>query len=288
MSSIKNNKGLSLLLILLMYIVAFFVGYIVYNNLPFEFYFSFLIADVVSTIIIYTFSLIFRNASCYDAYWSVLPLCAVIMLLLTSELNVVRILISIAVIGWGLRLTINWIYTFDDLNWIDWRYRDLREKSKKLYPLVNLFGIHLFPTIIVYFCFLPVLFVFKYEVSINPFVIIFFILAILSFTMQGIADLQMHKFRKNRTQTYIRTGLWKYSRHPNYLGEILMWWMVALFSIFALNNYYFLVIGAVMNTCLFLFISIPLAENHQRSRKEGFDSYKQETRMLLPIYKKKK
>jgi steroid 5-alpha reductase family enzyme len=289
MKAILDNKIFSLILILIMYVIAFGVGYIVYINLPYEFYFSFLVADIVATVIIFIFSLIFRNASCYDAYWSVLPLCAVIMLLLTSELNPVRILISIAVIGWGLRLTINWIYTFDNLKWIDWRYREIKEQSKKLYPFVNLFGIHMFPTIVVYFCFLPVLFVFNYDVEINPFVIIFFILAILSFTMQGLADIQMHKFRKNRDQTFIRRGLWKYSRHPNYLGEILMWWMVALFSIFALvGNYYFLIIGAIINTCLFLFISIPLAENHQRSRKEGFDEYKSETRMLLPIYKRKK
>lgn len=288
MNAIKNNKALSLLVILLMYIIAFAIGYFIYITLPFEFYYSFLIADVAATIVIFIFSLIFNNASCYDAYWSVLPLAAVIMLLFQSDVNIVRLLIAIAVIGWGLRLTMNWIYTFDNLNWIDWRYKDLKEKSKGLYPLVNFFGIHLFPTLIVYFCFLPVLYVFHYDVTLNPFVVVFFALAIFAFSMQGIADLQMHHFRKNRTSTFIRTGLWKYSRHPNYLGEIMMWWMVAMFAIFALNGYYYLILGAVFNTCLFVFISIPLAEKHQRSRKEGFDEYKSETRMLLPIYKRKK
>ena len=116
----------------------------------------------------------------------------------------------------------------------------------------------------------------------------FFIFALLSFIMQGIADIEMHKFRKNKNGTFNRNGLWKYSRHPNYLGEILMWWNICLLSIFALNNYYFLIIGAVINTLMFLFVSIPLAENHQRERKPGFDEYKSETRMLLPIYKRKK
>ena len=286
MKTIKDSKGLSLLVILLMYVIAFTIGYFVYVNLPFEFYYSFLIADVFATVVIFIFSLIFKNASCYDAYWSALPLAAVIMLLFQSEVTITRVLIAVAVSGWGIRLTLNWVYTFDNLNWIDWRYKDLKEKSKGLYPLVNFFGIHLFPTLIVYFCFLPVLYVFKYNVTLNPFVIVFFVFAILAFTMQGIADLQMHHFRKNRTTTFIRVGLWKYSRHPNYLGEILMWWMVALFAIFALNGYYYLLLGAFLNTCLFVFISIPLAENHQRKRKEGFDLYKKETRMLLPIYKK--
>ena len=95
----------------------------------------------------------------------------------------------------------------------------------------------------------------------------------------------MHKFRKKKEGNFIRNGLWKYSRHPNYLGEIMMWWGIGLSVVSVLPNYYFLLIGAFLNTLLFLFISIPMAEEHQRSRKEGFDQYKKETRMLLPIKK---
>ena len=284
----KNNKIIGLIIILIIYIIAGVSGYLIYINLPFEFYFNLLIADVAATAVVFIFSLIFNNASCYDPYWSVAPMFIVIMLLINcKEINVVRILASIAVLGWGTRLTVNWIYTFDNLSLQDWRYKMLKEKSKGFYPLINFLGIHLFPTIVVYFCILPIMFIFHYDVSINPFVIIFFVTAILSFTIQGIADLQMHKFRKNRNSTFNRNGLWKYSRHPNYLGEICMWYSIAFFSIVALNNYYFLIIGAVVHMCLFLFISIPLAENHQRE-KGGFDEYKSETRMLLPIYKRKK
>jgi len=283
----KNNKILSLIIILIIYIIAGVVGYFSYINLPFEFYWNLLIADVIATVVVFIFSLIFNNASCYDPYWSVAPMFIAVMLLITKELNVVRILACIAVLGWGLRLTINWIYTFDNLSWQDWRYKMLKEKNKYLYPLVNFFGIHLFPTIVVYLCILPLMFIFYYDVTLNPFVIVFFVTAILSFTMQGIADLQMHKFRNNKDATFNRHGLWKYSRHPNYLGEICMWFSIGLLSIFALNNYYFLIIGAFVNLCLFLFISIPLADNHQ-SRKEGFEEYKRDTRMLLPIYKKSK
>ena len=284
----RENKILSILLITCFYVVAGICGYFLYVNLPFEFYLNFLIADVTSTIIIFIFSLILNNASCYDPYWSVAPLSIAILLLFTKPLNIVRILVSIAVIGWALRLTINWIYTFDNLEWEDWRYKLLKQKTGFFYPLINLLGIHLFPTIVVYLCLLPVLFIYNYDVSFNIFVLIFFILAIFSFVLQGIADFQMHKYRKNKNGTFNRNGLWKYSRHPNYLGEILMWLNIALLAIFALNNYYFLIIGAIVNTLMFIFVSIPLAENHQRDRKPGFDIYKSETRMLLPIYKKKK
>ena len=102
--------------------------------------------------------------------------------------------------------------------------------------------------------------------------------------MQGIADIQMHKYRKNRTTPFIRVGLWKYSRHPNYLGEILMWWGVALAVVSSAPNAWYLAAGAVANTILFLAVSIPMADGRQ-SRKEGFREYKEQTRMLLPIKK---
>lgn len=282
----KKNKITSLMIILVIYFIAAIVGYTIYINLPFEFYFNLLIADISSTILIFIFSCIFKNASCYDAYWSVAPIVIISFYLISKPFSIVRLLLSIAIIGWGIRLTINWAYTFDNLLWIDWRYKMLKEKTKWLYPLVNFLGIHLFPTLVVYTCILPAVFCFEYETSFNILVLLFFILSMFSFQFQAVADIQMHRFRKTGSNTFIRNGLWKYSRHPNYLGEIMMWISVGLLSISALNGYYYLIIGSMINTLMFVFISIPMAEEHQRSRKEGFDEYKKETRMLLPIYKK--
>ena len=105
--------------------------------------------------------------------------------------------------------------------------------------------------------------------------------------LELISDLNMAKFKEIRTSKdeIINVGLWKYSRHPNYLGEILFWYGVALVLILNNLSMWYVIIGAIMNTMLFLFISIPLAENHLKSYKAGFDEYKKRTRMLLPIKK---
>ena len=102
--------------------------------------------------------------------------------------------------------------------------------------------------------------------------------------LQGTSDCQMHKYRKNKATPFIRNGLWKYSRHPNYLGEILMWWGIGLSVVFASPTAWYLLVGALANTALFLAVSIPMADKRQ-SRKDGFDEYKKQTRMLLPIKK---
>ena len=103
-------------------------------------------------------------------------------------------------------------------------------------------------------------------------------------TMQGIADVQMHKFRKHHTGTFICVGLWKYSRHPNYLGEILMWWGIGLSTAFACDFSVLYLVGASLNTLLFLFVSIPLADG-KLAKKEGFIEYKKRTRALIPLKK---
>ena len=76
-------------------------------------------------------------------------------------------------------------------------------------------------------------------------------------------------------------GLWKRARHPNYLGEILMWWGVGLSVVSAAPKYWYMLAGALVNTLMFLFVSIPMADKRQ-SQKPGFDEYMQETRMLIP------
>jgi steroid 5-alpha reductase family enzyme len=89
----------------------------------------------------------------------------------------------------------------------------------------------------------------------------------------------MHKFRREGSGGFIRSGLWKRSRHPNYACEILMWWSVGLACFFALDYQLPLLTGALVNTLMFLFVSIPMADKRQ-SRKPGFEEYKKSTRML--------
>ena len=238
----------------------------------------------ISFSFIFIFSLILNNASVYDPYWSVQPIVIVWGVLLCNNIKLSGLLFSIVITLWGLRLTINWAYTFKNLYTQDWRYVMLKEKSGIFYPIINFIGIHLVPTLVVYACTIPAVYAIIKGLEANAGSIIFTILSIFAASLQGIADIQMHKYRKNRTTPFIRTGLWKNSRHPNYLGEILMWWGIGLAVVITDFNLWYLLIGALLNTLLFSFVSIPMAEKRQ-SRKEGFLEYKKETRYLLPIKK---
>ena len=272
------------------YIFAAAVGVGTYLLLPDAWYFwlKLLLADVIATVVIFIFSLTFKNASVYDPYWSVQPIVIIIGFMIGQRMTPLKLLLLVTILFWGIRLTANWAYTFKSLAHEDWRYRMLAEKTGKAYPLVNFVGIHLVPTLVVYLCTLPAVALLQSGSDGNLFSYAALLLSIGAATVQGIADYQMHAFRKRGTGGFIREGLWKNSRHPNYLGEILMWWGIGISAVSAIGlafPYFLLLAGAVANTALFLFVSIPLAEGKQ-SKKEGFAEYKAQTRALLPFSKK--
>lgn len=284
-----KNRFLSITVITMIYIFAAVCGLISYNfftnpeGLNLSYGLAIFLADVFATIVIFVFSLIFNNASVYDPYWSVQPpviLAAVLIKNGQSENPLMAFLLFAAVLFWAIRLTGNWIYNFESFDYQDWRYVMLREKSGKLYPFVNFLGIHLFPTVVVFLCILPAVIAVVEGGVFSPVSLIFIILSFVAAIIQLIADLQMQSFRKSGTGGFIRKGLWKHARHPNYAGEILMWWGIGLASVVSLGGKWQLLCGALLNTLMFLFVSIPMADKRQ-SRKPGFEEYKKETRMLI-------
>jgi len=279
-----RSRTLSLLAVTLVYVIAAAGGITVYRALPYDFWLSLLIADAAATVIVFVFSVIFGNASVYDPYWSVQPPVILAAYSLGSRITPFRVMLFAVVLLWAVRLTANWVYTFHSFEYQDWRYVMLKEKTRVFYPVINFVGIHMVPTIIVYACTLPAVFAIKGGAEPGVTGFLFLLVSMGAVVLQGTADIQMHRFRKKRTGGFIRTGLWKYSRHPNYLAEILMWWGVALASVCSMPDRWYLCIGALLNTLLFLFVSIPMADGRQ-SRKPGFEEYRKQTRMLLPIKK---
>ena len=270
---------------MIVYALALAVGLYVFDRARGSVYLRVFAADLAATLFLYLVSLPLDNASVYDPYWSVAPI--VILPIFGSVFgvwNVGTITLLGCVLYWGIRLTANWAYTFHGYNHQDWRYSMLREKSGALYPAVSLFGIMLFPTLVVYLCLLPALH-YVQAGGVNWITLLGFALCLSAATLQLVADIQLHRFQQraaNRGQI-IRSGVWRHARHPNYLGEILMWWNIYAVLISVQPELWFLGLGALVNTLMFLFISIPMAETRMAGYKEGFERYVQETNRLLPI-----
>ncbi len=281
----KQSRIRSFLFTIIVYALALVVGLFVYGRMRGGVLFRVFAADIAATLFLFLVSLPLENASVYDPYWSVAPI--VILPLAMREFgvwNAGTVALLCCVTYWGIRLTANWAYTFQGYDHQDWRYTMLRERSGAFYPLVSLFGIMLFPTLVVFFCLLPALHYIQFG-GINLVTLLGFALCVSAATLQLVADVQLHRFQRqaNNRGQIIRHGVWRHARHPNYLGEILMWWGVFVVLLSVQPSLWPLGIGALTNTLMFLFISIPMAESRMAGYKEGFDRYVQETNRLLPI-----
>lgn len=281
----RQNRSYGFFIIALTYIIAIFTGTIVFAVCPASgVYFKVLLADIAATAIVFLSGVVFKNASIYDPYWSVQPLVILTgMAISAQKFDTGIFMLLLAVLYWSIRLTGNWAVTFKNLDSQDWRYDNFKERFPHLFPLISFSGIHMFPTLVVYFAVLPGI-SFIQNSAVNQLTAAGFLICIFAATLQLFADRQMHRFRKARSDdgALIRTGLWKYSRHPNYLGEILMWWGVYIMLLSVSPGKWILGAGALINTLMFLFISIPMADR-RNSKKPGYERYISETRNLLPL-----
>ncbi len=110
---------------------------------------------------------------------------------------------------------------------------------------------------------------------------------LLGFYFQAVGDHQLMQFKKRRKskEEVLQTGLWKYSRHPNYFGEIVMWWAVFLI-VLPLPLGWLAVISPLTITFLLIFVSgIPMLEKKYEGYAE-FEAYKKRTSVLIPWWPK--
>ena len=279
-----KTKTASIAIIAIVYLIAVFVGYMVFNSLKGAMYElgALFVADVVATVVVWFFGLVFRNVSVYDPYWSVAPpIMFTIWAIYKSVFTLPVILLLIAIWYWGIRLTVNWAYTFKGLSHEDWRYTRYREtQSSFLFHITNFFGLNMMPTVLVFVAMLPGFGLFEGTASVNIITWLGFAICLTAATIQLVADTQIHRFRELHPGQYCDTGLWKHGRHPNYFGEITMWWGVWMLYA-SLRGIDWLMLGPVAMTVLFLFVSIPMMERRQLQNKPGYAEYKKKTRMLI-------
>ena len=188
-------------------------------------------------------------------------------------------------ISGGIRLTYNWAHQWHGMNHEDWRYRDLREKNPRLFWLIELMGIDLMPTLIVFLACLPLYPAFagreKFRNSLD---VVAFIVTAGAIVIEAIADRQLWKFtrQKPRSGEIMTRGLWAYSRHPNYFGEIMFWWGIYLFGLAAARAYWWTVIGPVLVTVLFTVVSVPLMDKRNLAKRPGYAAIKRKYRLFSP------
>lgn len=289
----KMTKKQSGLLILVVYALTMLLGLGIIafgNRQAWSPIMTMLVADIIMTIVIYLLGLVIKNASLYDPYWSVIPLFIIIVWYIKylNSLSLNHVLLLLAVLLWAVRLTYNWWKNWEGFEYQDWRYDMLRDKNTRLYPLTNLFGIHMLPTLIV---FIQMVNVYNQlaEQGINLVFLVGFVFSMAAPVIQFIADKQMYQFRTQRkdNEQIINVGLWRFSRHPNYFGELLFWVGIYIMYLSFQMQIDVYIIFPILMIALFVFVSVPMMEK-KISDRPGYDHYKENVSMIIPFFNKNK
>jgi steroid 5-alpha reductase family enzyme len=239
------------------------------------------------TLVVYLASVFTRNASMYDPYWSVIPILFLVYWYFLGEAGPGFLVSGILVVLWGIRLTWNWSRSWEGLDHQDWRYTMLRERSKAFYPLVNLLGIHLFPTLMVFLGCIPLFFTVSRDMIRLEWVAVGAIAGLLGIYLEWRADRELFLFRQKTIKgALLREGLWGFCRHPNYLGEILFWWGLAFIG-YGHSADVWNFIGAISITLMFLIVSLPMIERRHQRRRDNYEDYMKEVPLLIPFTKRK-
>ena len=226
----------------------------------------------ISIIVSFVYGLLTRNYSTVDRLWSILPAIYVLVWMQDYMHNPRFVIAGIIVIAWAVRLSLNFArrggYGF---NWKegftgeDYRWEVLREKipNRFIFEIFNLFFISAFQLILVFMITLPLYYVGQIEAPLGNMDYLLFGLQILFLVLETIADNQQYKYYSERDSKEFKDsprhqlgfntfGLWKHSRHPNYVCEMSQWVVVALYLFHLTGAWHYSMFGAAVLILLFM------------------------------------
>jgi len=246
-------------------------------------------------------SVLTRDYSWVDRLWSVLPPVYLWIFAAFAGLSDAR-LILMAALGtlWGIRLTANFARKGGySPGGEDYRWAALRQRlGPRRFALFNIFFISIYQNVLLLLIALPGWSVLGHPgVPLGAADVVTVVLFLVFLVGETVADGQQWRFQQARARLraqgaadpgFLRDGLFRLSRHPNYFFEIAQWWAMAVFAALAVGT---LVqpgtLGAVLLTLLFVG-SIGFTESISLARHPGYAAYRRTVWPLIPWFPKRR
>lgn len=193
-----------------------------------------------------------------------------------------NILFLLMIALWGSRLAI-YLFLRNLRQGEDWRYAKMKADWGSKIAVHAFFKIFMLQGILMWIIALPIMQI-QFQAS-YPFQIAGFILWFFGFLWESIADWQLFQFKKQPSNKgkIMTTGLWRYSRHPNYFGEIVLWWGIFIFTIPYSDTWLILLSPLTISWLLIRVSGVPMLERKYKNNP-AYQEYIQNTNALLPNF----
>lgn len=188
---------------------------------------------------------------------------------------------------WGLRLAI-YLAIRNLPKGEDWRYANWRKDWGNKQAIISFFRVFMLQGSIMWIVALPLMQIEQSYPRIQTLQYIGIAVCLFGFLWESIADWQLYAFKQKKENKgkVMRQGLWKYSRHPNYFGEIVFWWGVFIIAI-PHGNWWWSLLG--VSTISFFIIKIsgvPMLER-KKKKEANYQTYIEDTNALIPNFFKR-
>ncbi len=228
-------------------------------------------------------SLPLKNASIVDSFWALFFVVGAAAYYLALQQSGPRVLLIFALLlVWAARLSgyITW------RNWghdEDRRYRDIRARNQPHYQFKSLFYVFGLQAVLAWMVALPLLGALSGQRALSWLDALGVALWLSGFLFETIGDWQLARFKADpgNAGKVMEHGLWRYTRHPNYFGEALLWWGFWLIAV-AAGNAWTLVSPLVMTLLLVKFSGVALLEKDLKVRRPDYAHYMRRTNAFIP------
>jgi steroid 5-alpha reductase family enzyme len=239
--------------------------------------------------IIWIASLILRDSSIVDIFWGAGFVVAnwVYFALTPDGFPARKLLISILVTVWGLRLSLYILWR----NWgkpEDFRYKKWREEEGQRWWWLSFFRVFMLQGFLMWIISAPLL---GAQISPTPAKLTFLdFLAIpvwaIGFFFEAVGDWQMARFKANPANKgkVLNTGVWRYTRHPNYFGDATQWWSYFLIAAAATGGFWTVFSPIIMTTFLLRVSGVTLLEKTLKETKPQYKEYIETTSAFIPWF----
>ncbi len=225
------------------------------------------------------------DAGVVDYYWAPGFLAISVAHAWTFGFNPASWLLFVLILIWSVRLTSHLVDRHKRMPNEDARYAAMRAAGGESFWWRRLFSIFLLQGFLQWVIASPLHVVAEGQIgSLNaPLSLLGIGFFVIGFFIEAIADWQLRQFRLITAgpDKLMQTGLWSLSRHPNYLGEMMLWVGIGLIS-FSASGSFFAFVGPIILICAMWFVSIPLTEDHLAKSRPTFAAYATKTPVLLP------
>jgi steroid 5-alpha reductase family enzyme len=235
--------------------------------------------------VLWLLSLAVKNSGIVDIFWGAGFVIVNLAAFCVSEQTVRQTLLTVCVTLWGLRLSIH-IFFRNRGKPEDFRYAQWREENGPRWWWVSLFTVFDLQGILLLMIAVPLIAVQTASggQSLTPVDVVGIAVWAIGFLFEAVGDYQLTRFKANPMNKgkVLASGLWRYTRHPNYFGDAVQWWGFYLFASAA--GSWWTVFSPLLMTFLLLRISgVPLLERTMKTRP-GYEEYLRSTNAFVPWF----